>query len=166
MQLIDPAPEWRTSFLDLAREFREQGDERHAPALADFEGFLRRIEQVRRGEALPPGWVPGRHFWLPDQGAIVGCLRLRFQLNAELEEEGGHIGYDVRPSARRRGYGTALLGLGLEQARALRILRVRLTVDSDNQGSIKIIERHAGVLAGEAVSRHSGKPIRQYWITP
>jgi predicted acetyltransferase len=37
-------------------------------------------------------------------------------------------------------------------------------VDSDNLPSIKIIERNGGVLAGEAISGKTGKPVKQYWI--
>jgi len=91
-------------------------------------------------------------------------VRLRFWLTPSLEVEGGHIGYDVRPSSRGRGFGTAALGLVLPEARCRGLERVRLTVDSDNLPSIKIIERNGGVLSGDALSEKTGKPIKQYWI--
>jgi predicted acetyltransferase len=85
-------------------------------------------------------------------------------LTPELEYEGGHIGYDIRPSARRRGFGTALLRLTLERAAALGICDVRLTCDADNIGSIRVIENNGGVLEGEVPSRERATLIRQYWI--
>ena len=118
----------------------------------------------RQGGNLPLGWVPGTEFWLEHDDAIVGCVRIRLRLTRELEDEGGHIGYDVRPSMRRRGYGTELLRLALIETRALGIERVRITCDDDNVGSIKIIERNGGVLDGHGVSRESGKLVRRYWI--
>jgi len=91
-------------------------------------------------------------------------VRRRFWLTPELKREGGHVGYDVRPSMRRRGYGTAVLRLVLPLVRQHGIQRVRITCDADNIGSIKIIERNGGVLAGEEISPASGKLVRQYWI--
>ena len=164
MRLIEPAPEWRDAFLEMARDWRSAGDQRYAPAVFNFEGYLRRLDNQRRGEHLPLGRVPSTEFWLEDGGVLLAGLRLRFRLNPELEREGGHIGYDVRPSARRRGYGTQLLALGLIEARARGIWPVLLTADADNVGSIRIIEKNGGVLAEEAISAQTLKPIRRYWI--
>jgi predicted acetyltransferase len=164
MRLLDPSPLCKSAFLDMARECDSAGEFRYALALRDFEAYLRRIDEGRRTEGLPEGRVPGTEFWLEDRGLIVACARLRFWLTADLENEGGHIGYDVRPSMRRQGYGTALLGLVLLEARARGILRARLTCDADNIGSIKVIERNGGKDAGTGISKESGKSVRQYWI--
>jgi predicted acetyltransferase len=164
MRLVTPSAQWRSAFLEMVREFETAGEQRFALALRDFDAYLRKVEAGRRSENLPAGWVPGTEFWLEHDGEIVACARLRFELTLDLENEGGHVGYDVRPSMRRRGYGTALLQLVLVEARALGIERVRITCDHDNVGSIKVIERNGGVLAGCGVSKETGKTIRQYWI--
>lgn len=164
MRLVMPSAQWQSAFLEMARECESAGDQRYVLALGDFDAYLRKIETGRRGEGLPDGWVPGAEFWLEDDGTIVGCVRLRFGLTPDLEHEGGHVGYDVRPSMRRRGYGTALLRLALIEARARGIRRVRVTCDDDNLGSIKVIERNGGALEGRGVSKETGKTVRQYWI--
>ena len=166
MRLVDPSREWHAAFLDMAREYEAEsaGHHRYASALRDFDGYLRRVEAGRRGEGLPAGWVPATELWLEHDGRIVGCVRLRLGLTPALENEGGHVGYDVRPSMRRRGYGTVLLRLALTEARALGVERVRITCDDDNVGSIRVIERNGGVLAGRGVSRETGKTVRQYWV--
>src|SRR5262245_26637251 len=164
MRLVDPSLQWQAAFLELARDYQAAGEQRHALALSDFAAYLRKIEARRRSENLPEGYVPGTEFWLEDAGRILACVRLRLRLTPELEIEGGHIGYDVRPSLRRRGYGTTLLRLALVEARALGIERVRITCDDDNLGSIKVIERNGGVLAGRSVSEESGKTVRQYEV--
>ena len=164
MRLIEPALEWRDAFLDMARDWRGVGDQRYAPAVLNFEGYLRRLENYRRGEHLPPGRVPSTEFWLEHGGVLLAGLRLRFRLNVELEREGGHIGYDVRPSARRCGHGTELLALGLVEARARGIWPVLLTVDADNLGSIRIIEKNGGRFADEVISEQTLEPVRRYWI--
>jgi predicted acetyltransferase len=164
MRLVAPSTAWGAAFLEMARECEEAGDHRYALALRDFDAYLRKVDAGRRAEQLPEGWVAGTEFWLEDEGRIIACARLRFSLTPDLENEGGHVGYDVRPSMRRRGFGTALLRLLLVEARALGIARVRVTCDDDNIGSIKVIERNGGALAGHGVSKETGKDIRQYWF--
>jgi predicted acetyltransferase len=148
----------------MAREFEAAGEHRYALALQDFAAYLRGVEAGRRGSGLPNGWVPGAEFWLEHADQVVACARLRFGLTPDLEHEGGHIGYDVRPSMRRRGYGTALLRLTLLEARAVGIERIRVTCDDDNVGSINVIERNGGRLDGRGISKVTGKCVRQYWI--
>jgi predicted acetyltransferase len=164
MRLVTPSVQWQSAFLEMARECESAGERRYALALRDFEAYLRRIDAGRRREGLPEGWVPGTESWLVHEGKIVGCVRLRFELTPDLENEGGHVGYDVRPSMRRLGYGTALLRLALIEARALGLRRILVTCDEDNLGSIKVIERNGGVLAGRGMSKETGKTVRQYWI--
>lgn len=164
MQLIEPSSGWRAAFLELAQEWLDAGSQRYACALSSFESYLSYLQQSRSDVGVLEERVPCAHYWLEDAGTIVACLRLRYRLTRALELEGGHIGYDVRPSLRRRGYGTRLLGLGLEEARSAGIDPVCVTTDSDNLGSIRVIEKNGGQLAGESQSLLRGVPIRQYWI--
>jgi len=163
VRLVEPSEEWRSAFLEMAAECSAFGDTRYVLAMSDFPTYLRKIADGKR-EVQPDGRVPGTEYWLEDSGKILACVRLRYRLTAELEQEGGHIGYDVRPTMRRLGYGTQLLRLALPMLREQGIGRVRITCDEDNVGSAKIIERNGGVLSGRGVSRESGKTVRQYWI--
>lgn len=164
MRLVTPAPEWQEAFQDMARDYEQAGESRYTLALRDFSGFLRRLDRDRRPRGLFQGWVPSLQFWLEDRGVLLARASLRLRLTAALEREGGHIGYDVRPSARRKGLGTELLRLTLIEAYARGIRRVRITCDDDNVGSRKIIERNGGVFADHGVSDDSGKLVRRYWI--
>lgn len=127
------------------------------PAFGDW------LDQQRRNVTDPPeGFVPATLFWIVDDLApdrVLGSLHLRHQLNAFLLEEGGHIGYGVRPSARGRGVATNALREAVAYAGSLGIDRVLVTCDDDNAPSRRTIERCGGVL--EDV-RH-GK--LRYWIT-
>lgn len=124
------------------------------------------------------GRVPCTYFWIVDgvdegagegagEGAardgvrgdeFVGYLALRHSLNAWLLEEGGHIGYSVRPSRRREGHATRALLLALQEAAALGLDRVLLTADEDNLGSQAVITGAGGVYE----DTRNGK--RRYWI--
>lgn len=112
------------------------------------------------GAAMPSGRVANSHFWIADGADLVGYLHLRHELNAWLLEEGGHIGYSVRPSRRREGHASRALALGVRRAGELGIDRVLVTCDDDNLASAGTIERNGGVF--EDV--RNGK--RRYWITP
>jgi predicted acetyltransferase len=80
-------------------------------------------------------------------------------------KEGGHIGYTVRPSDRRKGYGSTLCRLMLEEAWSrLGLRRVLITCDTDNVGSARIIQKNGGVFESEVRSDHSGKRVSRYWV--
>jgi predicted acetyltransferase len=94
----------------------------------------------------PAGWVTGTYLWMVDDDVVVGRISLRHSLTPWLLEVGGHIGYAVRPSARRRGYATAALALMCGVAAEHGIHPALVTCDEDNVGSRKVIEANGGIL--------------------
>lgn len=164
IKLIPATSHFREEFWDMAREWLAQDDPRYRAGLDDFESYMAQVERYRRGVDLLPRFVPSSEFWLVKGRRILGRISVRHRLNANLEIEGGHIGYDVRPSERRKGYGTLMLELALEEARKLGLKRVMITCDTDNIASAKIIEKNGGVFAGHDISPRSGKQLNQYWI--
>lgn len=162
--LIEPNPEMAREFLEMAEEFQVSGDNRYQAALENLSVYLENLSDYAAGRNLKPNRVPGNEFWLFADNRIVGRSKLRHYLTPALEIEGGHIGYDVRPSERMKGYGTLILKLTLDEAKERGIKQVLITCDTDNIGSAKIIENNGGVLAKHAVSENSGKQISLYWI--
>ena len=164
LTLVTLTEELRTEFLALAEDYLSAGEDRYRSALDDFQAYVRSLRGGEGGYGLPAGLVPYSTFWLSDGRRLLGRATLRYQLTPELEHEGGHIGYDVRPSERGRGYGTLLLKLTLEKARETGLRRVRLSCDTDNLASAKVIERNGGRLESHATSERSGKQVSRYWI--
>ena len=165
ISLIEPSQAWRDEFLSMAGEYRRAGETRYDEALADFDSYMRLLEYYAAGRGLPEGHVRSNNYWLREGAQLLGRSQLRHLLSPELEHEGGHIGYDIRPARRGRGYGTLILTLTLEKARASGFERVLLTCDTDNTPSARIIERHGGQLDDRRISRRTGKLISRYWIT-
>jgi predicted acetyltransferase len=75
-----------------------------------------------------------------------------------LREYGGHVGYEVRPTARRQGHATRMLREVLPHVRALGIESALLTCDEDNVASARVI-----VAAGGVLEDRRGVKLR-YWV--
>jgi predicted acetyltransferase len=157
------------SYRALIREFIVRG-ERLIPFVldwpnADAAAFVERCAASARGEGLPEGFVPHSTFWIVEDGReVVGVSNLRHRLTESLRAEGGHIGYGVRPSARRRGVATELLRQTLARAHALGISEALVTCASTNEGSVRTILRNGGRLEGEAFVEKRGEVVRRYWV--
>lgn len=135
--------------------------------LAGPEAFSAWVEQLQQQSdtsvAVGEGRVHATHWWIVEGDSYLGAIDLRHYLNAVLLDVGGHIGYSIRPSARRRGLATWALGAVLLEARALGLDRVLVTCNNDNIGSARSIERNGGVL--EDVRTTDAGIKRRYWIT-
>ena len=175
-ELIAPEVRLRRSFAAAMDEFRAEG-RGAAGAQTVIDGYLRdrsdawlsedafqafvesiraeRIEETPR----PAGRVPATELWWVEQDQFLGRIAIRHRLTPALLEYGGHIGYDVRPSARRRGHATEMLRQALGIASDLGIERVLVTCDVDNVGSRAVIERNGGVFEDERVGK------LRFWIS-
>lgn len=120
---------------------------------------LERNHQMAAGIDLPEGYVPQTLYWLYVNDVPVGYGKLRHYLNANLLEQGGHIGYVIRPSERGKGYGKLILQELLNKAREKQIPEVLLTCETDNIVSRRIIESTRGRLSDIT------KGIYKYWIS-
>jgi predicted acetyltransferase len=157
---------YKDSYIAAAREFESEKRPLRWKLEMLEEHFDEYLQILHEKEFDPqPGFVPSTEYWLIVEGDYVGTLSLRHHLNERLLEWGGHIGYQIRPSRRRQGYGLLQCQLGLEKAREMGIERALITCDDTNIGSIKIIEACGGVLENKIVTADSPIPKRRYWVT-
>ncbi len=155
-ELIDPTVRLRTSFLAAVAEFH--ADPNHPlswfvsdidpPALSDAAAFTAYLVRLlgERTEAVARAvrFVPMTTLWWAEGPEMLGRLAIRHRLTPALERAGGHIGYDVRPSARRQGHATAMLAAALPVAASLGIEQALLTCDDTNTASQRVIEANGG----------------------
>ena len=77
---------------------------------------------------------------------IVGVIDLRHHIDHPiLGTWGGHCGYSVRPSERRKGYATEMLRLDILKAKELGIDKMLVTCDEGNVASERTIIAGGGV---------------------
>lgn len=172
-ELVSPSERHKLSFLEAVREMQAEGggglassrDWQADVIAADFAAFLTHLRRLEPPADLPEGWVHASEWWLVEGDTYLGRADLRHTLTPRLREFGGHVGYEVRPSARRQGHGTTLLRLTLQRARDLGLREVVITCDVGNLGSRGVIEGNGGVLEGEFVLDFHPERIRRYWIT-
>jgi predicted acetyltransferase len=167
LRLVEPAPLYKAAILDAVAEMQAIGEWDISPDAfaARFDDMLREIATAKDPATAPPGVLPYEDFWLMEGDIWIGLLTLRFHLNEQFLHSGGHIGYVVRPSKRRCGYGTALLRLGLDKARERGLQRVLLTCNETNIGSRKIIETNGGQFENAVVVEGQEDQKLRYWIT-
>jgi predicted acetyltransferase len=160
-ELIRPVEHVRESYVAAMVEFQAEGRggpddqtmigaeiRRYGPTWHSQEGFARYVRDLRaeaqEDTPRPAGIVPATTLWWVEGAEYLGRLAIRHRLTPKLLDVGGHIGYDVRPSARRRGHATAMLRAALPIAAGLGIDRALITCDVDNLGSRKVIEACGG----------------------
>ncbi|MGN0663629.1 MAG: GNAT family N-acetyltransferase [Negativibacillus sp.] len=130
----------------------------------DVESWLAYCIDLRNGKNLPEGWVPGSVFLsvrLADR-KVIGLVDIRHRLTESLLQYGGHIGYCIRPSERRKGYAKEQLRLALEKCRELGIEKALVTCDKKNLGSARTILANGGVLENEW--QNGERVTQRYWI--
>ena len=151
--LVEPADEGGYPGIAFTREELETAE--------GFERLVRfRLARADPHAARPTGHVPSSVFWIggDEPGRYLGSLSVRHALTAYLLDVAGHVGYSVRPAARRRGVATEALRLALPEAARLGLERVLVTCDTDNVASARVIEANGGVLEDVRGVK------RRYWI--
>ena len=163
-----PSVTYKESFLQSIEEFHGESRQLYYDTKRisrDFAGFVQSLLDHEDRTKTKLERIPSTEYWLIDGEEVVGGLNLRHELNDILLQIGGHIGYEIRPSKRRQGYGKEILRLGLEKARERGLSRALVTCDANNIGSKKIIEYNGGVFENAVdVPRSMVKRLR-YWIT-
>ncbi len=168
LQLITPRADLADEYRRMVAQFTQAGEESHQDEIeaieADFAQFVESLSDHQQGLELPEKMVDYSTYWLTYEDELIGTARLRHRLTDELAISYGNIGYDVKPSARAKGFATKLLAMMLQKAGDLGLEKVLLTCEAENPASARVIEKNGGKLLDEVISSATGLPIRRYWI--
>lgn len=162
MELRRPTLADKEAVLDMMREFEETASAHDGgfwnAENFDYKEWIAGNADAEMGLNIPDGWVPAVQFVGFEGEKAVGFLNLRLRLSDFLLEQGGHIGYSVRPSERGRGYAKEMLAQGVSTAISKNIKKVLVTCSETNPASRAVILANGGVL--EDVREGT----ERYWI--
>jgi RimJ/RimL family protein N-acetyltransferase len=115
----------------------------------------------RRPNADANSELVGKHRctyrWIVESDRVLGGIALRHG-DDDYVRWAGHVGYGIRPSARRRGLATWALGRMLDEARVAGLDRLLAVCAVDNVASVKTIERCGGVFEGTRDTKFGPPP--------
>jgi predicted acetyltransferase len=165
-KLVKPTLCMEREYYDFSEEWVRNGEEIipfSARLLGDsYIEWLENTYKFENIESCPVEFVPAHTYFLIADKKILGAINIRHYLNDYLYNFGGHIGYGIRPSERRKGYASLMLSLALPIAKDLGISKALITCDRCNVASAKTIINNGGVLENEV--EENGKLIKRYWI--
>ncbi len=170
LKLVLPDFVYKEQIESYRKEFFRHGEHMHGGVgLRDsetIEHWLQECLDNRFEATVRPRHVPNTVFLaLDSDDHIVGMIDIRHRLNYYYEHFGGHIGYGVRPSERKKGYATQMLALALHEARDLGLEKVLITCSKHNIASAKTIVKNGGVLESEVFDPFDKTLTERYWIT-
>jgi predicted acetyltransferase len=169
--LIIPNITHKIEAINFIKEFREYNSKINGTGALDshldnYDGWLKKLENDLDYNNIKPDRVPANTYFAirEKDNKIIGMINIRHKLNDYLLERGGHIGYGVRPTERKKGYATNILSLGLKRCKELGITKVLITCHKDNIGSVKTIQNNNGVLENEIIDDENKKILQRYWV--
>ena len=130
------------------------------------EALDRSLNMENKEYAEKVGRHPGRTFLLirENDDKIIGTTNLRWNLNKKMLRFGGHIGYGIRPTERRKGYNKINLYLGMIEAKKVGLKNVMLDCDVNNLASDRTLKALGGRLERTEVDPSDGILTNVYWF--
>jgi predicted acetyltransferase len=129
-----------------------------------FDDYLEEFSKSRKGLGLQLGFVASTEYWWVEGASFIGRIDIRHRLTDSLKKFGGHIGYEIRKSERKKGHATNMLKAVLPKAYELGIKEALITCDSTNLSSEKVILSAGGIFQDEQLLEYRDEPTRRYIV--
>lgn len=173
MKLVFPSLAYKEKAVQFIREFEEYQSEINGSGALDYylaemsyEEWLKKVQADMDMANILPGRVPAlTYFYVREEDdQILGMINLRLSLNDFQRTEGGHIGYCVRPTERRKHYATEMLKEALKVYDMLGVKEILLFCDKQNPASSGVIKKNGGALEATFYSETFKTNVDKYII--
>lgn len=95
---------------------------------------------------------------------IVGAINTIWNLSKLMLQFGGHIGYGIRPTERRKGFNKRNLYLGMFEAKKMGLNKVMLDCDVNDFGSDRTLKALGVEHERTKIDPSDGLLINVYWF--
>ena len=167
---VIPSEKHENDAMDYINEFYKYNSKINGEGgldsyLDDYSGWLKKLEKDRKQIANEKR-VPTETYFLvrENDNRIVGMINIRYNLNERLLLNGGHIGYSIRPTERRKGYNKINLYLGLKRLDELNVETALLDCVKSNIGSSKTMLALGAKKYNEIYNEDYGEVVEKYKI--
>ncbi len=173
MKLVFPSLLYKEKAIKFINEFYEYNSDINGTGGLDgylknsaYEEWIKKVYADMDIANIPQQRVPAlTYFYIrEDDDKIIGMINIRLALNDFLKKEGGHIGYCIRPTERKKHYATDMLNSALKVCDTLGIKEIILTCDKINLASSNVIKNCKGELVAEFYSDTYKEDIQKYII--
>jgi len=173
MKFIFPCKAYEQKAIEYVKEFHDHESEPYGCGGLErylknetYSAWLEKVIHDMDVANMPEGRVPAlTYFYVCEaEDKIVGMINIRLALNDFLRNEGGHIGYCIRPAERGKGYGTSMLRDALTFCKTIGLCDILIFCDKHNIASAKVAKNCGGVLEQEFYSEVFKTDVQKYRV--
>ena len=174
MNFVFPCMEYEEKAIAFIKEFNDYSSEINGSGGLDsylahstYADWLVKIMKDIDIANILDGRVPQFVYYYVNEenDRIIGMIAIRTGLNDFLRKEGGHIGYCIRPTERRKGHGTRMLREALSFCHWIGLHDIIISCDKDNVASAGIIKNCGGILDTEFYSDFFKATVQRYHVS-
>ena len=173
MKFVFPNLDYKDKAVEFINEFHTYNSDINGSGALDtylnessYEKWIEKVITDIDIANIEGGRVPAySYFYVREtDNEIIGMINIRLALNDFLRNEGGHIGYCIRPTERRQHYATNMLNEALVFCKTIGLDNIIVTCDKSNIASASVIKNCGGILDAEFYSDTFKEVIQRYII--
>ena len=173
MKFVFPNKDYKDNAIEFINEFHTYNSDINGSGALDtylnessYEKWIEKVITDIDIANIESGRVPSfSYFYVREtDNKIIGMINIRLALNDFLRNEGGHIGYCIRPTERRQHYATNMLNEALVFCKTIGLDNIIVSCDKSNIASANVIKNCGGKLDAEFYSDTFNEVIQRYII--